>query len=314
MLVGVPQIDWVTYTTFDERIFKRAKSDWVFFIHREIEYENKYMMRQAKKDRSLTYAPRSFSSESKKIMQYSGIQVDGVFFGEGEQSGKKHYYIRCSGAGAHRVAERMEPFKMRCTRIDLQVTEPVPRGFTSLKLRNELRDASWKGRKPVIDLGHVDERDMGTVYLGSRSSERFLRIYVKRDDFGNEYLRYELELTKSVAESAGKMLSEYGGSELCMRVLSDSISRLPVDANLDYHVELLDCFLWLTQAPPVRPKPSYRVGDASTRMDWLERVVFPAMMKALRDKETSDRAHGLLAKMVSTAVLDITEDGEDVKY
>lgn len=130
--------------------------------------------------------------ERGKWLQYKGWRKAQFFMGHGEQNSKWHGVISCSGSLAHKMQNSLA----RCdefyaTRLDVQVTIPKPDGLSLPALREEI---GHKGTSLISS----EEND--TLYLGSRTSELFTRLYEKPLD--KMYLRLEFELKSSRAKSA----------------------------------------------------------------------------------------------------------------
>jgi len=128
-----------------------------------------------------------------KHLQYKGRQSkEGVFHGLGDQNGRAHGIIQVSGLQAQIFLvwlfglgkERFSSFY--CTRIDIQVTKQRP--------HKEWRIGAYKRSQGGMSL---IQSDTGiTLYIGSRSSDSFWRLYDKTKDL----LRVEVELKGKLAK------------------------------------------------------------------------------------------------------------------
>lgn len=117
MQILVPRIDWVTFTTWDVAVHNRWR-DWLQSLPGERRYG--------------------------QVHVYSGVWVGSAFVGMGEQSGgKKHFMARVSGDIAHDAFYHLTDPAAKCTRLDVQVTIPLPVGYSARGLVDDLRVASW---------------------------------------------------------------------------------------------------------------------------------------------------------------------------
>jgi hypothetical protein len=172
-IVNQVSIDWLTLTTWHESAYSNLR-DFV----------------------------RSKQSESKpqRRLQYRGVVFgDGLFFGEGEQSGSINYMVQASGAAAHWLmlamlteAYDLRPLSFHPTRLDIQLTLLIP--------DYKLAGWEWVARGEGRRVQHITQDGLDTVYIGSRSGDKFLRIYVKEDMYDNmgkfsgQMIRWEYEL------------------------------------------------------------------------------------------------------------------------
>lgn len=121
-----------------------------------------------------------------KWLQYVGWRKEGVFVGRGVQGNKAHTVLNISGAQAqvwHTDFLRLDGWY--CTRIDLQRTIVTP--LASDETLALIRDDCDTKKTTLIE---SEEND--TLYLGSRTSDKFTRLYEKILDA--TYLRLEFEL------------------------------------------------------------------------------------------------------------------------
>lgn len=130
--------------------------------------------------------------ESGKWLQYKGWKKPQFFIGHGDQNGERHHVLSASGGLAHRMQNGLVGSDgWYGTRIDVQITIPRPTNISLPKVQLKL------GKRGTT-LISSEEND--TLYLGSRTSELFTRLYEKPLD--QMYLRLEFELKGSRARSA----------------------------------------------------------------------------------------------------------------
>lgn len=129
-----------------------------------------------------------------------------------------------------------------------------------------------------------------TIYVGSRQSEKFIRIYDKAAQMGQQHghwKRYELETKGMVARSLADLLTK-------SKHWSDafnSISRHMVDipSCADYQAFFTEQFVDIG-IPKIEKK--------SDREAWIEKQVMPAVIKHLTENPNSE-AIALLERMLA---------------
>lgn len=268
MMLNNPMFDWLTLTTFEER-----NAD-------EMRY---------------SYCPGEYSIE--KRLQYQGRGADGFFIGHAMQGGKKHFMMQASGEKSDWIAlkynEHFGPYDWNVTRCDLQVTIPIPPRFSSRDLYDDLQ--IWDGSgKPRISqlLQSGDGND--TVYVGSRSSDRFTRIYVKPIDGGLKALRFEVEYKGEHAHRVFQdCIAEPGNRRY---ILGHEVRSLPMLSN-----SLKTAFLRVLGATAHKPKIN-RVTSQSATLDWLKTQVDATVLRSIHDHEIGLEVKRLVRGWYSTIV------------
>lgn len=120
-------------------------------------------------------------------LQYKGWKKEAFFIGHGTQQGKQHTIINVSGALSQKLLPTLITLDgWYATRVDLQITvDASVMGDDNLAI---VRDYCQ-----TLNTTLIESRDNDTLYLGSRSSDVFLRLYEKILE-GKKYLRLEFEL------------------------------------------------------------------------------------------------------------------------
>lgn len=141
---------------------------------------------------------------SQKSMQYVGRSFhDGkVFVGHGEIDGKYHGMVRVSGALSDNyrwLARASDPLS-GLSRIDVQMTVPCE-DIDMIQVAGIMKPLA-RCKVGVIVSG---ERD-GTLYLGSRKSDKLIRIYIKFLAGGDLALRFEIEYKGKRAKSVSALI------------------------------------------------------------------------------------------------------------
>lgn len=121
-----------------------------------------------------------------KWLQYVGWRKESIFVGRGVQGNKAHTILNVSGAASQQwYLNFLSLDGWYCTRIDLQRTIKTP--LAKNEKLSMVRDDCMTQNTTLIE---SDEND--TLYLGSRTSDKFTRLYEKILD--EKYLRLEFEL------------------------------------------------------------------------------------------------------------------------
>lgn len=139
--------------------------------------------------------------EQSKWLQYKGWRKEGFFIGHGRQQNKTHTIINCSGALSQKMLPTLRDIEgWYCTRIDLQITiEACVMGNLTL---SQIRDECQTNNTTLIE-----SMDNDTLYLGSRTSEKFTRLYEKFLN-STKYLRLEFELKGERSRAAWEAIAK----------------------------------------------------------------------------------------------------------
>jgi DNA relaxase NicK len=190
------------------------------------------------------------------------------------QIGERHdgLYFRASGEAAEHVWKEATELGYRASRIDLAATVWYDRARQ--EVAREAYAASTSvvhraGRPPSGGL-YLNASGGSTCYVGSRSSEKYGRIYDKAAESGSaDYRnswRYELELKGDSAAVTAVQLSKKSDYR---RVISEYVAGYfaPRGVRIDWHgVE-----------PNDLPDPTGRLSDDDSRLAWLASAVAPAV-------------------------------------
>lgn len=185
--INVPMCDYVTLTTFDPAAAKDARQ-WLFS----------------------SGVAGELLREGAKQHQYTGWQFEYGFLGAGEQAGLIHNLLRISGQAAHYALRQLviaDCSAWACRRLDAQVTIVKPPEWSSRRFADYVKASDTRGRG--VRLIENLSNGLDTVYVGSRTSNRFARYYVKAAASGH-LLRYEVEVKGERAESAFRQMCASG--------------------------------------------------------------------------------------------------------
>jgi hypothetical protein len=208
-------------------------------------------------------------------MQYEGIRCNHGFMGKAIQQGHTHHMVRVSAFMAELFMNRIQDIggipHTNCTRFDIQLTIPRANSYPLLAklaecLRSFVRDDNrFKGRKPKIKLFDNDGEIGETINIGSRESERFIRIYDKPVG-GDDYIRFEAEYKGDVADSIYKMAQQ--DNNKMGAILKAEIARYAPACDL--MADFFNSCKHLPMMNATRVKGSQ--SDQKT-LDWLEHSV-----------------------------------------
>jgi len=204
---------------------------------------------------------------------YSGEQFGPLSIGVRPDS----VIVRCSGYASRYLLRGYWDMHWKCTRIDLQATVREGRDCDArirVELGKVLGARSGKEGRPV-GVRHIQGYGAGdSLYVGSRSSPKFYRIYNKEAEsgFATEYagaVRYELEAKNGTAERTFWWLNDNRRHENGVLHLLDAALR-------DIGVDTLEGANYV-------PSEFWRVvpreTDAERQLAWLEKSVGPVVRK-----------------------------------
>lgn len=263
--LGRPLIDYLTITSFDENFSDTAR----LIFHNLGHSINKRNVK-----------------ESVKRMQYTGYEttknaLGTAFYGEGVQKGRFHAMMQISGELCNEtdvinpIASGIREGWLSCRRIDLQVTVERPPEWAQWALFNRQkrakRSVGWV--ESTSKAGNL----LQTVYVGKRTSGKFLRVYEK--EFAEEVLlRCEYELKGNYAEAYARALwrpakgqdADTPGSLIKLLLFStndEPLSRVYLP-SLEYF--------------PKASKPKILVSASKTEK-WLLDTVLPTFTRVIND-------------------------------
>jgi len=197
-------------------------------------------------------------------LQYRGWGKKSLFIGQGEQKRKAHMIINISGAAAQEhYRQFVDIGELYCTRIDLQVTRPLPAKYTGLRV---IRQACTSTNNTLIE-----SRDNDTLYIGSRSSELFVRLYEKVLD--EKYLRLEFELKGGRARQAWLAIRD--GEDL-RSIYNYYVKRSRLPWGTQQH------YLYNSISATSRAMVAETTISAKHRLEWIINLD-ASMMKAMGD-------------------------------
>lgn len=225
------------------------------------------------------------------VLGYEGQSIGTAFFGQNEQG----RMFRVSGPWADKLFQRTYVKGLHYARLDIQVTYRFARENKTLAERiykqlNKSIEDKTAGRLKTTRLVR-DNNGGSTVYVGSRSSDTFMRIYNKSaqaevEEYRNCW-RYELEAHNDIATALAEGLLQDPANKT--QRLGDIVRE------------------WCTSRgvlPPwpesgtkaVLPSASKPASDVASKLLWLSTQVRPSInwLRSQCDDATIFAALGLL--------------------
>lgn len=230
-------------------------------------------------------------------LQYRGVKLPWAFAGVAKQGKDERYHslLQVSGSRADMAANMARVLVDgggKCSRIDLQVTVPMVADYLWWDRWSEyMLNASWGHRRPKIEPIPGD-RGMSTLYVGSRTSERFIRFYVKELDNGDRALRFEVQYGGDMAQ---QVWSEAGGRTQLKHRLAGELSRLPLPGPGGTNLNRLRVALGNGAPVPTT------VHEGGNTWAWINEAVDPAIKRLLGDHEHGGPMRGVLLEWLDYA-------------
>lgn len=216
-----------------------------------------------------------------KWLQYKGWRKESLFIGVGEQKHKRHAVLSVSGGLSQRLLPSLKSLDgWYCTRLDLQETIEAP---DYIRLA-EIRDECSTGNTTLIE-----SSDNDTLYLGSRTSEIFTRLYEKPLD--TMMLRLEFELKGGRSKMAWRAILD---GEIVNNIyryyLEDS--KLPQD--------VLDLFASIGAETTKNAMRDVALHDIGKTLKWIESLD-TSMEKNMNNHEIGEEVKTLVRSWAAYA-------------
>lgn len=209
-----------------------------------------------------------------KWLQYDGWKLGKLFVGVGEQAKKRHMIMSISGCETHKLAEWMhDELSFYATRLDVQRTIEKPKYSSLRRIRSRIQSKNTT---------LIESPDNDTLYVGSRTSNCFTRLYEKPLD--TMYLRLEFELKGKRARSSwGALVHGRTPSHIFEHYLDKS--RLPNTVKA-WFSEPGDNLSYEFETEQV-------VRDAKKKLAWL-RSLDESINQAMACHEIGSQVRGLV--------------------
>lgn len=288
MIVNECAVDWLTVTGWDKAFVRPFSEDVV---------------------RALGCG--GHKSKPGKVMQYEGnVWVTAnLFMGTALQNGLPHMMVRVSGEMAHEAMSACSTNvlafvagELKATRVDVQLTvKSVAQDAhvltTLYRSCAEAMRSKAKGCNPYGANITLYESDGGmcTLYVGNRESERFVRVYQKRDADGVFYTRVEVEQKGKVAQSfMESCLQDDRGIQPTMA----GVIQRAVDLFNDITLLATHRRHLLSLIVGSAPAGERRVTDENATLDWLKKSVHPAVQKLANSPDYANEAYEAVLAML----------------
>lgn len=272
MIIERPAVDWLTLTTYD----LKAALEFDSLLH------------------SVAGNGQTWERE---IRGYAGTEGDGFFIGEGEQGGKKHFLINLWGDLSDKLMFHPLRPEMDCTKIDLQITLPWTDGENAFPAFYESVPILEKGEKEKGHRGRkirplIPPDGWCTQYVGSKSSKRFYRIYMKGEE-GDLYIRFEV-VYKDKKDLAGKVYSRVLDNPANMTTyLAGEVDTMPKEARIITPFYEYLKHIRGKSLPQGRTRPT-----PEKTLNWIIRQVLPAFKRVMGNEDTRYLATGILNMLI----------------
>jgi len=233
------------------------------------------------------FAAGNKAADSVKL-GYKGVQCGKIFIGESEQG----ILIVATGAAAVRAYEHLYIPEMHVSRLDIQVTiwNPLDGDATGVLSEQNARDHKKRGGKGNNrQIKHIADDEGGyTLYIGSRASTSFLRLYNKDTESKQEYYkgawRYEVEMHNALATQVAQALN--GAKESLEASIVSTVALYCRNRGL--------YLSWGGDASlnVLRPLPSEETDDIRS-LRWLSSQVRPTVQRLIHAGYATDVAQAL---------------------
>lgn len=220
---------------------------------------------------------RSRRFESGAVIMWSAERTDmGVHV---VLSGSALRWIGLNGMDCLKVLYWAKKLGGRVSRIDMAV-DVTNSGLTLAMLRKENRNPyKGKGRTPkYTPVG--DDEDGWTLYIGSRTSDKFLRVYDKAKEQGDktaDWKRIEIECKGMVAHYVGDTLASATLNEAY--TLASTLIRTMVDYPLICWKQALSSEVVGLSLPKKTERDT---------IGWLVSACAPALARVISEKPSED--------------------------
>jgi hypothetical protein len=203
---------------------------------------------------------------------YEGIWCAGAFYGVRDDG----QYIHVAGSFASRVYGQLYDDRAHYSRFDLQATVRFEQEdnnygrdmYQVAKTHNAARNLRQRRRIRFFE----DDTGGSTLYIGSRTSNHFCRLYNKAAQSGEPYYdrcwRYEVELHNDAATDAARYI--WAGSRSQPRAAASTVWHYFKERGVQ------PCFTRESEENAVLPRAAAR-SDFDRKLEWLKTQVGPTV-------------------------------------
>jgi len=245
---------------FSELVLNKSACDWVTLSSWHIDAFDGLMV-----------DPENAKRESR--LNYQGIREGKLFIGVGQQGEYLHKLLQVSGAESdlwmHALLIADLP-DITCTHLDLQVTVEWPTSDL-YALTGRILKAGGSS-----DFRHDPRSQCDTCYIGSRLSDRFIRVYHKSKDKG--IVRFEVAYKKPFARAMWEHMAERMPCDDGTWRVAQMRTWLRYELERTGDTDLLEAFGPVLQEEPEKP-PKFIPRPENDTERWLRKIVAPALLR-----------------------------------
>lgn len=242
-------IDWLSVTTFDKWVYQEwalAFRDYLMQLYPDLKMASSIVD---------TWGWRG----------YKGYSAEGIRVGT---NGNGHSIAVLSGDSSAEIWRKFMPGRGRVTRIDLAVTVSLgarSEGISSMSF-DVLEDVGSKRKYSLVKNSQGGQ----TLYLGSRTSETYCRLYDKGSERGDEpgwVWRYEVEYKKPKSEKVASVLESVSDQERSkiIATVHDEFYRSNVPP------------IFSRKGDGIRVESEVKITGADRKLMWLSSSVRPTV-------------------------------------
>lgn len=276
-----PACDWLTMTTYDDKPIQSFIESMGLRLSRQMEEDGRFLGYDGKRGKHCFYGSGTV------VKRFGADDIP-----------LSHHIIRISGYLAQRYLEDCRDTlvnELKCTRVDFQITNLRPQGFTVEQLYDILQGVeNWGRRKPTLTIWK-NSKGGGTVYVGSRKSDRYTRIYLKGNGWDFDKVRVEVEIKGNKADSYMPLMSRVHPSKIAAQALIDFMTGLPVEASdhdyaglyVDWKKTVLEHLYSFD--PSDEPENAIYVRSSDKTIAWINRQVIPSFLRLVSERGEGDQ-------------------------
>lgn len=208
--------------------------------------------------------------ENVKRMQYTGRLAPHCFLGSGEIKGKINNMLQATGEMGDIVFSGMPELcgQANCRRVDIQITTESSIDIFAIAAR-------MKRKKRTV--GYREQKSLATVYIGSWSSDKLIRIYQKKKGV----VRFEA------------MYKGFKSNPIMQALLASDNPRKRMGDYLKYELLALNDLQVEGQFLPLLHENHATATPRAIRPDrktekWLQEIVMPVLYKYANSHEANE--------------------------
>lgn len=203
---------------------------------------------------------------------HSELETNGLHV---QMSGAVLRWYYAQGRGWYEIMGWVKECKGRVSRVDLALDVKNSAMTPDVLCKPNLKPYSGRGRTPAFNVLSGGDGSW-TIYVGRRTSDKFLRIYDKakeQKDYDSDYIRVELECKGEVAHAVGwqfPALSEQGCLDMARTLI-----RGVADFNIPAWDAAMESDNLVLSIPQGRQRDTVR---------WLLDTCAPALAKEIKKR------------------------------